>query len=242
MEEKLVKVLLDQYKERGVDLYALLDNKLFVALPIEKKVNLIKQYASQIKSGTSKGLTKKDISSLIFETAFAGVTSGMLAHQGIKQVATYFPKVMAPKGVVLGAIALGAGVSGLAAYAANSKVIKNKAAILKKLDSIEQDSSDENAIKLLTARGFQVDHTPSTSVSSATKTRLSGSIGGLPRFIMGSIEPYANYKAMQHNGNNNMTPYAPGVTDDHFLPAYEASSNRFLNRIKAFASSSITGV
>ena len=226
MEEKLVKVLLEKYKHDGVDLYALLDNKLFIDLPLDKKVDLIKKYAAHIKSGTSKALTKKDINALIFETAFAGITSGILAGQGIKQATSYFAKGTVPVGALVGAIAIGAGVSGIASYMGNQRILKNKQAIIKKLSEVEKDPSDENAIRVLSTRGFQTNSTPATSISSSAKANIGNRIGSLPQVIRSNIRPFVAMKAFQLNGEGD-SPYSPGHTDDTFIKAYE-DNNRYL--------------
>lgn len=228
MEEKLVKVLLEKYKHDGVDLYALLDNKMFIDLSLEKKVNLIKQYAEHIKSGTSKGLTKKDINALIFETAFAGITSGILAGQGIKHATKYLTNGKVPMGALVGAIALGAGVSGIASYMGNKRILKNKQSIIKKLSDVERDPSDENALKVLTTRGFQTNHTPATSISSSARKNLGDRIGSLPHAIRTNIRPFVAQKAFQHNMDGS-GEYIPGMDDDKFLDAFYAN-NKYLER------------
>lgn len=226
MEEKLVKVLLEKYKHDGVDLYALLDNKMFIDLPLEKKVNLIKKYAEHIKSGTSKGLTKKDINALIFETAFAGITSGILAGQGIKHATKYLTNGKVPMGALIGAIAIGAGVSGIASYMGNKRLIKNKQTILKKLSDVERDPSDENAIKVLTTRGFQTNHTPATSISSSAKKNLGERLGSLPHAIRTNIRPFVAEKTFLNNLDGSAI-YAPDFNEDKFLEGFY-ENNKYL--------------
>lgn len=236
MEEKLIKVLLDQYKARGIDLYALLDNKFFMGLSLDKRVELIKKYASHISSGTSKSLTKKDINALIFETAFAGITSGILAGQGIKQATKYFTKGTVPYGALAGAVVIGAGVSGLASYMANKRMINNKKEILRKLDEVHKDPSDENALKVLVTRNFQVDAPTSTSISSSAQKRIKGSMGSLPSLIRGQIEPYMALRAFDANVENE-SPFHEGYDNDSFAEGVQSANNQYLDRISKFGKS-----
>lgn len=223
MEEKLVKVLLDQYKEKGIDMYALLDDKFFKDLNLQTKVDLIKKYASHISSGTSRTLTKKDIRALIFDAGFSGVLTGVTAGLAARSAHRFFSKGMTPVGVIAGAVALGAAVSAGNTYLGSRKLMKNRDDILKKIDATASNPTDENALKVLTTRNTQLNPAVSASISSNSARHISDAASNIPAMILDQVEPVVSHMAMMHNYNKNYSEYADGVTRDEFFDAVEKS-------------------
>ncbi len=151
MEEQIVKSLLELYKEKGIDLTSLVTNPIFGGLPLDKKVEMIKKYASHISSNTPKSLSRRDINILLADTALSGVIGGAGAGLAAWKAAQYFQghslgPIFKPMGRVaaIGAT-LGlasAGVRGLSSYLARRDIIKS-------FNETATNPTDNNAIKTL---------------------------------------------------------------------------------------------
>jgi hypothetical protein len=239
MEEKLVQVMMEQYKERGVDMYALLDDPLFTHMKLEQKVELMKKYASHISSGTSKTLSKKDIRSLIIDAGFSGLVSGALAAAAVRQASHFFNKPVTPFAAVASAIALGTLASSASTFFNTGRMVKNKADILKRIDKIVEDPSDENALSALVARTYQT-HAPgaSTVVGNHTGKTISHTMHNLPGIINSNIGPNVYYRTMMKNYEKGR-PANEGLTEDDIESAVSDSAQnthhsyqQSLNKIK----------
>jgi len=155
VEDKLVKSLIDVYTKNGLDLTSLINEPLFAQLPLEKKVSVIRKYASIITSNSSRGLSKNDIKSLLFAAgkgaAWGGGMGAWGAYQAFKGFEKYTPGAAAKPiaTAALTAAGLGAAGAALRAFVNNS----NKRTRLDMLDQVQADGSDENIIKLLIHNG-----------------------------------------------------------------------------------------
>lgn len=224
MEEKLVKVLLDQYREKGVDMYALLDDEFFKKLDLDQKVDLIKKYASHISSGTSRTLTKQDIRALILEAGFSGVITGVTAGLATRHAASFFKKGHMPIGIVAGGVALGAALAAGNVYLNSRKMIKERDDILKKIDQTSANPTDENALGVLTTRNNQLNPLIRSSIKSTATAKLGNSVKGVPGMITEQVEPMANYLSFKYHLNNPIHGgYDTDVTDSEFVHYYQQS-------------------
>ncbi len=223
MEEKLVRVLLDQYKEKGIDMYALLDDNFFKGLPLQKKVELIKQHASHISSNTSRGLTKKDISALAFDAGFSGLVTGVTAGLAAKEATRFFTNGKLPVGVVAGAAILGAGLAAGNSYMSSHKRLAQKNDILRKIDQTAANPTDENALRVLTTRNNQVNPIANASIGSSATAHMGRAAGSLSGVILGQVEPMARFLSFKKHweGGDSHGEYSPGNTQDTLQHAYE---------------------
>lgn len=221
MEEKLVKVLLDQYKAKGIDMYALLDDPLFKNLDLNTKVNLIKKYASHISSGTSRTLTKKDIRAIVFDASFSGIATGISAGLAARQAGKYFTKGMLPVGAIAGAVALGAGIAAGASYLGNKKLMKQREEILGHIDATAKNPTDENALGVLIARSKQVSPLSTHLIHSSTARNLSTAGRVIPSTILSQVDPVVNYMSYKYNWNNQTNEYVPGVTQESYIKGHD---------------------
>lgn len=222
MDEKIINVLLEQYKERGLDLYALLDDSFFKGLPLDKKVDLIKKYASHISSGTSKTLSKKDIRGLVIDAALSGLVSGALAAQGVSAAGHYFNKTMTPIGTVAGAIALGTLASTVGTVFNTRRLLKNRQSILGKIDDVVKSPTDENALRVLIGREHQINAPGSNTVTKSNiGSTMSEGLKNIPKLINRNIVSNVEAATMRHNFVYN-TDYKPGVDED---VVYQAGEN-----------------
>lgn len=222
MEEKLVKVLLDQYKEKGVDMYALLDDNFFKGLSMPVKVDLIKKYASHISSGTARTLTKKDIRTLIFDAGFTGILTGVTAGMAARKAGQFFTKGVTPMAAIAGAVLLGAGMAAGSTYLGSRRLVSQRAEILKRIDAAVKDPSDENALRVLTTRNTQLNPIVNASINSSAGAHLASATKNLPNIVMEQIDPVVNYLSFKHNWDHQTNEYAPGVNTE----VYERETNK----------------
>lgn len=212
MEEKLVKVLLDQYKEKGIDMYALLDDKFFMDLDLQQKVDLIKQHAAEISSGTSRGMTKNDIRNVIMEAAMSGLGTGLTAHMAADAARKYFMKgkSTSPIGLIAGATVLGAAVAAGNAYINTQKSISKKDDILKKIRETAKNPTDENALRVLTTRNHQFNR-PTSSTSKGSASNLMDNIRyDVPAVLMSHLPHHIANATLTQNYTAEEFHPAPG--------------------------------
>lgn len=231
MEEKLVKVLLDQYKEKGIDMYALLDDNFFKDLNLPTKVDLIKKYASHISSGTSRTLSKKDIGAIVLDAGFAGILTGVTAGMAAREAGKFFTKGITPIGAMAGAVALGAAMSAGSSYLGSRKKIQQRADIIKRLDATVKNPTDENALGVLTARNIQLNPIARVSINSSTAAHLNNTAQKIPSMIMQQVDPVVKYRSFKHNYKNQTNEYASGVTQAEYEHYYNQSGK---DMVKSF--------
>ncbi len=231
MEEKLVKVLLDQYKEKGIDMYALLDNGFFKGLGLNQKVDLIKKYASHISSGTSRTLTKSDIAAISIDAGIAGALTGVTAGLAAREAGKYFTKGITPLGTIVGAVALGAAMSAGSSYMGSRRLIKQREEILKKIDRTAANPTDENALSILATRDNQLNPFNRISVKSNAVERMTDTAKQIPSRILDQVGPVAKYFSFKHNGLNQTNDYAEGVTTEEFMHNFEQSKKDMIDSL-----------
>jgi hypothetical protein len=156
-ENEIVLSLLKFYKDKGLDLYKILDDPSFKALSLETKLTAIKRYAQDILSGTPQTFGKKDFKSLL---------RGALIHGGIGMAAggmtafgtaATFSKGRVPPEVILGGAMVGA--IGGAAGSLFDTLIKSQGRtyVGNELKQVIANPSTENAFNVLTANGLKSD-------------------------------------------------------------------------------------
>lgn len=215
MEQKLIKTLLEQYKERGIDLYALLDEPLFEQLSLEQKVKLIKQYASHIASGTSRVLTPKDIKVIIKDALITAAVSTALAGSGAYVARNIFSNVSYTAPPALAAIGIGTAASTINTVLNIRKIKNQRAAIRKSLDEVVARPTDENALRTLILRNRQTrpNRNLVTSPSSA-ELLAKGTLGGIPGNILANLPEFAKNHTLSHNEFIN-NPWIDPHSEEH---------------------------
>lgn len=234
MEEKLVKVLLAQYKEKGIDMYALLDDKFFMDLTLQQKVDLIKQHAAEISAGTNRALTKKDIAALVLDAGFAGLGSGYGAVMAAKAAHSFFHegKGLLPKGAIAGAATLGAAVAAGTAYMGSRKRLVDRKDLLNKIKETVENPSDENALRVLTTRNHHFNPPSSGTFSSSALKDIGSAVHNVPNMILEHVPDYVVMKSLGHNFANNPAPFAEGHSVDTLEKAYADSMFGLINKMK----------
>lgn len=232
MEEKLIKQLIKSYREQGIDLYALLDDPLFVRLPLETKVKAIKKFAKDIAEGTSRGVTKSDVRAVIKDVTMAGIVGAAAGGGTAMAAASHFVGGPFNQGKLpYKAIGAGAIISGLSFAASTAmsaaKIHKDRNQILDKIYNVIDNPTDENAIDVLHTRNNQVAPNTSMAATSAAETLIKNKIGQIPQTIMGTLVP-AHVKSRTFLNNRGM-PVAHPHTPEHVAKlteeAYEAAFN-----------------
>lgn len=87
-DNEIVLNLLDFYKDKGIDLYRVLDDPTFKALSRDTQLRAIQMYAKRILDGTPKVASKQDIKSMlkgIMLQTVGGAASGGLAAYGLSK-------------------------------------------------------------------------------------------------------------------------------------------------------------
>lgn len=214
MEEKLVKTLLEQYKAQGIDLYALVDEPMFQSLPLEKKVKLMKQFASHIASGTSRRLTKNDIKSVVKDALIGGVASGIFAGMAVGKSLKYYRggKLHLPS---LGyAVGTGAAITAAGTYLRAMKIYNDRIAMGKQLDNVAKNPTDENALKALILRDKQVRPNPYLATTSAGENMIKHELSNIPWMQISRKGPEHAAAATIINNEYLQTPLAPNITKE----------------------------
>lgn len=153
---QVVQSLVAFYKSRGVDLTALLTDPFFNGLPLEDKVNTIKERAGEINAHSSTTLSAFDKKQILMEAAMKGLgvgaTGAALLYQALSHgslVPGSAKKAMA-FAVIPSLLAAGMVGGGLAAAKINN-VKKDKLATMNDLRRVQQNPSTDNALAVLAA-------------------------------------------------------------------------------------------
>ncbi len=78
MEDKVFNNLITLYKTKGVSFEHLLKNEVFKALPVDVKIKLIKEHASELSDGIR--FDSSDVKYLL-KTIGSGAVAGFMLHQ-----------------------------------------------------------------------------------------------------------------------------------------------------------------
>jgi hypothetical protein len=154
-EEQIVLSLIAMYKREGIDLHQLLDEPLFNALPVQRRIELIRMYAKEIHAGIHSGVSSRDVKGFLkglLPSAFGGAVAGYGAAKVIKE--TFKGGRMAPSALIGGAVAgasFGAGVRLFQAINENS----NRRRIKEYFGQAAQNPTDGNAIQAMGYYGLR---------------------------------------------------------------------------------------
>lgn len=227
MEQKLINALIASYKERGIDLYALVDDPLFVSLPLEKKVEMIKKYAQQIVDGTTRNFSKEDLKAALKDAALSGTATGLASAAGVVGALSHYHKGKIPWGSTAIGLGIGAGVGAIGSLLEAKKIYSQRMGMVNSLQNLSKNPTDENAINTLITRNKQVVYNPNISATSRFESRLRGAISEIPARLVQTIIP-----AQIVNRTfivNADTPLQSGVTKDQILSAINRASEEARN-------------
>jgi hypothetical protein len=109
-EEQIVLSLIALYKREGVDVHQLLDEPLFNALPVQRRVELVKMYAQQLHDGIKTGLTRRDAKNFLKDVLYSGAMGGATGFAAVKALSR--SGMVSPASLTAGIFAgLGTGVA-----------------------------------------------------------------------------------------------------------------------------------
>jgi hypothetical protein len=154
-EEQIVLSLIAMYKREGIDLHQLLDEPLFNALPVQRRIELIRMYAKEIHAGIHSGVSSRDVKSFLkglLPSAFGGAVAGFGAAKAVSHAIQ--GGRMAPGALVGGAIAgasFGAGIRLFRAVGENSE----RRRIKEYFGQAAQNPTDGNAIQAIGYYGLR---------------------------------------------------------------------------------------
>ena len=155
-EEQIVLSLISLYKKEGIDLHQLLDEPLFNGLPVQKKVELIKQYAKQIHDGIHVGFSGRERRQLgkdIFFRSLMGAMTGAAASTAMA-VKYGTPGTRSARAIALASavgFGTGVGLGGLKAFDAYTE----KRKIKDYFGATAANPTDEAAIQTIAIRNMQ---------------------------------------------------------------------------------------
>ena len=152
-EQQVVSSLLAFYKQQGMDLAYVLDDPVFIKLPLSAKVDAIRTHAKEIAEGTSPGFNKIDRGAILSHAARSiisgALTGGSLGAALGAGVEGFDPKNTALIGAVAGAAA---GIGG--STIARLQEVTARNAIRNHLLHTAENPTDANAIGALSIRGI----------------------------------------------------------------------------------------
>jgi hypothetical protein len=154
-DAQIILSLLNFYRSEGLDLHNLLDDPIFNTLSLPTKVQMIKTYAADIAAGIKPRLRLadfKDNKSDFVRSAIAGGLAGLGAIKALGMK----PHPLAVAAAATTGLTIG---SGLSAFRRMNEV-HERHAIRDKLNEINKNPSDENALQLLALRGYQTRSRP----------------------------------------------------------------------------------
>lgn len=220
MEEKLIKQLLKNYQQQGIDLYALVDDPLFVRLPLETKVKVIKKYADELAAGTTRSFTKTDIRNIIKDVSLASLAGAGIGSLSAIAAARHYTGGLMDGGKlpwksigIAGLISGGLFAAGTAREAVKLRQYRNQ--IADQLHETSKNPTDENAIKVLITRNDQVAPNPYIATQSAASNVISNAVKSYPeRYMRESIPVKITHKTFAINKDS---PIAPGYTREEIV-------------------------
>jgi hypothetical protein len=162
VEEKIIKSLIELYRQKGLDVTALVNDPVFNTLSFDIRVSMVKKYADELAKDSSSVVSKNDVKNFIKEVligggigAGAGLIGGYQALHTLDSAYTgpmQMKKVLgASKHVAVAGAALGAVSAGLRTF----RNIQSRKSLHEQSLKLRDDPSDENAIKLISLRFMQ---------------------------------------------------------------------------------------
>lgn len=205
-DELVIQSLVELYRERGVDLHLLLDDPMFTHLPLESKVNSIKQYASHIASPNARTLTGSDVKSVLVNSlAGAGLATGsVLMRRYMNNRANGVNLPLSVKGLAI-ASGLGAAAGAAKTMFDRSKSISQRNEMNKAFNGLVESGSDKDAIKIMALHNLQ--------------TVKSGPPGIAGEFIGSSVNTILPMSIDRGNAYNDA--YVTGLAADNYGKAVD---------------------
>lgn len=219
MEETIVKALIEFYKERNIDLSALVGSPLFATLPVEAKVRMIKKYAGIVSSQISPGISRNEIKDSLIESGLAAMTAGAAAGVGVGHALSYYTGGKIPFSTIAKLTAMGAGI-GFAGSTLNGAInISNRRALRDQYINVAKDPTDVNAIKLLATQSSL--HPSFTRMSLLDKIQdfITDASG---KFIENKVPAISTYDTMALNSSLNV-PFSEKHDPKDVLAAFNAA-------------------
>jgi hypothetical protein len=187
-EEHVVLSLLSFYKKEGLDLHNLLDDPLFDKLPLNAKVEAVKNYAEIIRHGMnpSVGTNRGQMLDTIRSFALGGGMTGFGAAAAASKLFKTSPLGLAGTavgGAVLGATA-GAIGGGITNYFESRREQGRKEKLHGYLSNVATNPSDEAALHTLALRSMQTRSGPSRTqnmILAKIKDILDARTESIPR-------------------------------------------------------------
>ena len=193
MDAKLVAQLIDFYKTRGIDLYYLLDDPIFMKLKLEDKIQAIKEHAHEILEGTPIGPSKLDYRKLRNSIgagaavgAFSGAASGVAASRLFAK-GNFNPIVLGSSAII------GAVYGGLNGAWNERKNLTNRAQIHNQLKRVVEEPTDTNALHTLMLRNVQ------TKNLMGTNKILDTFVGDQTNQFLKKIQEYSKNDTIAYN-------------------------------------------
>jgi hypothetical protein len=154
LDQQIINSLIEAYTERGVDLTSIVDDPMFKGLSLSSKISAIKSNANTIIQGTSKGFSKDELKKAGKKAAIAGGLAALFGTLGTMQAIPFFPgEFKYPVSSIAKLVGVGAaasaGISGVASFMNHG----DRKSILKDLDRVKENPTDNNVLKMLINRG-----------------------------------------------------------------------------------------
>jgi len=236
VDEQIFKGLLELYAKRGIDLTNILNDPMVVRMDIGPKIQLIKQYAEYISSHTSKQLDKRDIKSMIIDSAMGGGVAGLAGAAGSMKALQFFGKGSSVHWPSIGAIALtGAGIGFGGALLKSIHNLQSRREMVKSFKTVADDPTDSNAVQVLGTNFIKPRELTRDSILEKVIRDLRNQENNLTNPSNAEIVPH--YKTMYHNVMNdvemNPTRYKTEEEKEHFRSTfsriYDKSEARYNN-------------
>lgn len=152
-DQQVVSSLLAFYKQQGMDLSYVLDDPIFLKLPLTSKVEAIKNHAQEIVDGTSPGFNRIDRHAILARTARSIVTGGLTGASLGAALGAGVPGFDPRRTAIIGAVTGAA--SGLgSAVLSRAQELTSRKAVRNQLEAAAADPTDINAIGALSVKGI----------------------------------------------------------------------------------------
>jgi hypothetical protein len=182
VEEKIIKSLIELYREQGLDVTAMTNDPVFTSLPIAKRIELVRDYAKELSQDNGTAITKGDIKVFLKDTAIGagigavgGIIGGVRAGSVIEGVD---PKSMLR--AIKASTMLGATLGVTSAGIRTLSNIHGRRKLHAQAQKLRDDPSDENAIKLLALRNMQPYTLSKTDILSNIYNKYDSRYAELP--------------------------------------------------------------
>ena len=152
-DQQVVSGLLAFYKQQGMDLAYVLDDPIFMKLPLASKIEAIKNHANEIVEGTSPGFNKIDRQAILARTARSIVTGGLTGGSLGAALGAGVPGFDPRRTAILGAITGAASGLGSALLSRAQEMTARKA-VRGQLAAAAANPTDANVLGALSVKGI----------------------------------------------------------------------------------------